>query len=65
MLGMLAKVTDLDPLGTTTYVNPISEASRTVPIIAGHRDWAATECPGNTCYPPMPGVRRDVAAALS
>ncbi len=65
VLAVLSKVTDLDPLGTTSYVNPISGATRTVPTIAGHRDWAATECPGNTFYPLLPEVRRDVAAALT
>jgi hypothetical protein len=65
VLAVLSKVTDLDPLGTTSYVNPINQTTRTVPTIAGHRDWAATECPGNTFYPLLPGVRREVAAALS
>jgi len=57
-------VTGLDPLGTTAYVNPISGATRTVATLAGHRDWAATECPGNTFYPSLPQLRIDVAAAL-
>ena len=54
MLASLAGVTDRDPLGTTSYVNPISGATKTVATIAGHRDWAATECPGNTFYPTLP-----------
>ena len=64
VLAALARVTDLNPLGTTAYVNPISGATRTVSTIAGHRDWAATECPGNTFYPTLPQLRIDVAAAL-
>lgn len=65
VLGALADATDLDPLGTTNYVNPVSGDTRTVPTIAGHRDWGPTECPGNTFYPFLADVRREVAAVLS
>ena len=65
VLATLARLTDLDPLGSTIYVNPISGATRTVPTVAGHRDWAATECPGDTFYPLLPGVREDVARFLT
>lgn len=64
VLASLAHAVDLDPLGTTSYVNPISGATRTVPTIAGHRDWAPTECPGNSFYPFLAGVREDVAELL-
>jgi hypothetical protein len=64
VLAALADVTRLDPLGTTAYVNPISGATRTVRTLAGHRDWAATECPGNTFYPTLPQLRIEVANAL-
>ena len=64
VLASLAHAVDLDPLGVTNYVNPISGATRTVPSIAGHRDWAPTECPGNSFYPFLNGVREDVAALL-
>ncbi|MET1006325.1 MAG: peptidoglycan recognition family protein [Propionibacteriaceae bacterium] len=64
VLAALAQTTKLNPLGTTRYLNPISGATRTVPTIAGHRDWAATECPGNTFYPLLPAVRQDVADKL-
>lgn len=64
VLASLAHAVDLDPLGTTNYVNPISGATRTVPTIAGHRDWAPTQCPGNSFYPFLADVREDVAALL-
>jgi hypothetical protein len=64
VLASLAKLTASDPLGTTNYVNPISGVTRTVPTLAGHRDWAATECPGNIFYPTLPALRADVAAAM-
>ena len=46
------------------YVNPISGATRDVDAIAGHRDWLATECPGNAFHPTLPELRREVAALL-
>ena len=64
VLAALATVTELKPLGTIDYVNPISGATRTVSTISGHRDWAPTECPGNTFYPQLPQLRIDVAAAM-
>jgi uncharacterized protein with LGFP repeats len=64
VLAMLAGVAKLDPLGVTNYVNPVSGATKTVDTISGHRDWAATECPGNTFYPQLPSVRQEVAQLL-
>jgi hypothetical protein len=64
VLASLAQFTRLNPQGRTTYRNPDSGATRTVDIISGHRDWLATQCPGNTFYPALPGLRRDVAALL-
>ncbi len=61
VLRGLARVCHLDALGTTNYVNPVSGATRTVRTLSGHRDWAATECPGNTFYPQLPALRRSVA----
>jgi hypothetical protein len=64
VLALLAALERLDPLGTTDYVNPITGSTATVATVAGHRDWLATECPGNTFYPQLPVVRGDVARLL-
>ncbi|GIJ57126.1 peptidoglycan recognition protein family protein [Virgisporangium aurantiacum] len=64
LLAVLAGVERLNPSGTTRYVNPISGATATVDTISGHRDWLATECPGNRFYPQLPSLRRDVARLL-
>jgi hypothetical protein len=61
VLAILSAVCDLDPLGRTDYVNPISGSTRQVNTISGHRDWAATECPGNQLYPLLPELRQRVA----
>ena len=61
VLATLAGATGREPLGHVGYVNPISGATRTVDTIAAHRDWLATECPGEAFYPMLPDVRQDVA----
>ena len=64
VLTALATTTRLDPLGTTDYTNPISGATRTVPTIAAHRDWATTACPGDAFFPTLPDLHNDVAARM-
>jgi N-acetylmuramoyl-L-alanine amidase len=64
VLAALAAETGLDPLAEVDYVNPINGSTRRVPVISGHRDWAATACPGDTFHPTLPGLRSDVAARL-
>jgi N-acetylmuramoyl-L-alanine amidase-like protein/fibronectin type III domain protein len=54
----------LDPLGTSTYTNPASGVTKTNPNISGHRDWSATQCPGETLYQVLPAIRQEVAAAI-
>jgi hypothetical protein len=65
LLAALAGWCRIDPLATVDYVNPISGLRRTVPAIAGHRDWAATDCPGSVLAGWLTGVRTEVAAVLS
>ncbi len=52
----------LDPLATTEYVNPAGGATNTAPNISGHRDWTATQCPGEMLYDVLPAIRQEVAA---
>ena len=60
-LAWLAHTCELDPLGTTHYVNPVNGMTADVNVISGHRNWGATECPGDAFYPQLPGVRTDVS----
>lgn len=53
----------ISPTGSSTYVNPVSGATRTLPNIPGHRDWEATECPGAALYALLPSVRASVATS--
>lgn len=61
LLGELSARHSLDPHGTSQYVNPVSGVTKMVANISGHRDWAATECPGGTLYAKLPAIR-DAAA---
>ena len=63
VLASLARACRIDPDAVVTYVGPTG-ATRTVSGISGHRDWAATECPGNTFYPQLATIRGEVAALV-
>ncbi|MGM1062212.1 peptidoglycan recognition protein family protein [Saccharothrix sp. Mg75] len=65
VLALLSMACGLDPLGRTDYVNPVNGATATVDTISGHRDWLATECPGNAFHPHLPEVRARVAGLLN
>ena len=61
LLGELSLRHSIDPHGVSGYVNPVNGVTMTVANISGHRDWAATECPGGTLYARLPAIR-DAAA---
>ncbi|MEX3105764.1 MULTISPECIES: peptidoglycan recognition family protein [unclassified Streptomyces] len=63
LLADLSARHTLDPLATVLYRNPVSAVTRTVPVISGHKDWAATLCPG-TVHTDLPAIRREVDALL-
>jgi hypothetical protein len=62
VLASLAMVGRLDARATVTYLNPDSGATRRIGAISGHRNWVATECPGDAFYPTLPTLRQAVAA---
>lgn len=55
----------IDPLGSSTYVNPVTGATRTFANIAGHRNLASTACPGGVFYATLPALRSAVAARIA
>jgi hypothetical protein len=65
LLAWEASRNGINPEATEAYVNPVSGATITSANIAGHRDYAATACPGDTFYPTLPAIRRDVAALIA
>jgi hypothetical protein len=54
----------LPPQGSGTYTNPESGVTRVTPNITGHRDYTATQCPGETLYKALPAIRAEVAALV-
>jgi hypothetical protein len=63
-LAGLSLVSGLDPQGYGTYVNPVTGVTKDTYVISGHRDWLATECPGELLYPRLPQLRGQVAALV-
>jgi N-acetylmuramoyl-L-alanine amidase len=55
----------IDPQGSALYTNPVSGLQATFPNLAGHRDVAATECPGGSFYATLPTIRSDVATLIA
>ena len=69
VLAYLAAVVGVNPVGTVNYYNPIaradgSHATATVVGVSGHRNWAATDCPGHALYPLLGQIRQRAAAAM-
>lgn len=65
VLAEFSAAHDLDPQGSGAYVDPATGATRAASNISGHRDWAATECPGRDLYARLPAVRQGASAALA
>lgn len=55
----------IDPHGSAVYTNPVNDTQATFPNIAGHRNVAATECPGTAFYATLPTIRDRVAALVA
>ena len=63
MLAWAAAKYHINPTASgQLYVNPVSGVTGTQPNIAGHRDYAATSCPGGYLYAQLPSIRNEVAA---
>jgi hypothetical protein len=65
LLAALVRVHGMDPLGAVHYVNPVNAAAKDVDTLSGHRDWLATECPGEKLYGGLSSLREDVARLLT
>jgi hypothetical protein len=65
MLAWKAARHGIDPHGATLYTNPVNGTQRTFANISGHRDLAATECPGGAFYDTFPALRDAVANRIA
>ncbi len=67
VLAYLAAVGRVNPTGSVHYVNQApgyATYTKSVLGVSGHRNWAATDCPGSAFYPLLGGIRTAVAAAM-
>jgi hypothetical protein len=64
VLTALSWLGALNPVGTTTFIDPVSEAIHTGHTLSGHRNWTPTDCPGDAFAPTLPSLRSAVAAAM-
>lgn len=65
LLAWKAERHGIDPLGSGLYSNPVNGYQKIAPNITGHRDWAATLCPGDQFYATLPALRKAVAARIA
>jgi hypothetical protein len=66
LLAELSVRHSIDPQREKTiYVNPVSGVMWDGHSISGHRDWAATDCPGGTLYSQLPAIRAAVAGLIA
>jgi hypothetical protein len=65
LLAWFADRHGLNPTATHLYTNPVLGNSKTIPVIAGHRDVNQTDCPGAALYAYLPTIRKDVAARIA
>ncbi|HEX7951166.1 MAG TPA: N-acetylmuramoyl-L-alanine amidase [Candidatus Limnocylindrales bacterium] len=65
MLAWEAERHGLDPLGSSTYLNPESGTSLYLPNIAGHRNVNVTGCPGDFFYSTFALLRQQVASEIA
>ncbi|MFD9444901.1 peptidoglycan recognition family protein [Streptomyces sp. NPDC060006] len=61
LVRALTRFHGVDPQAKVTYTNPINGTTRDVDEISGHRDWMATECPGEVMYTELATLRKAVA----
>ncbi|AXG79740.1 N-acetylmuramoyl-L-alanine amidase [Streptomyces paludis] len=60
LVSSLARLHGLDPKAELTYVNPVNGVTKDVRSISGHRDWLATDCPGDVMYAELAALRERV-----
>ncbi|MGI5461174.1 peptidoglycan recognition protein family protein [Streptomyces sp. CA-249302] len=61
LVKVICRIKGLDPQAKVTYTNPVNGVQKDTNTIGGHRDYFATECPGQTMYDLLAEVRAAVA----
>src|SRR5690242_4895244 len=68
VLAYLAAVGGVNPVGSVNYYNPVARpdgthSAATVLGVSGHRNFVATDCPGNAEYPVLSQIRQLAASS--
>ncbi|MGW0710383.1 peptidoglycan recognition protein family protein [Streptomyces sp. NPDC002643] len=61
LVRVLVRLHGVDPQARVTYTNPVNGTQKEVSEISGHRDWMATECPGEIMYAELDRLRETVS----
>lgn len=61
LIKVICRIKGLDPQARVTYTNPVNGVQKETNTIGGHRDYFATECPGQTMYDLLAEVRAAAA----
>ena len=61
LIKVISRFKGLDPQAQVTYVNPVSGVKKDTHTVGGHRDYFATECPGQVMYDLLAEVRAAAA----
>lgn len=63
VIAGISRVGGFAPPATTTYLNPVNAYTREIKRVSGHKDWAATACPGDL-YAHLKDIRTEAAGRL-
>ncbi|MFI7410794.1 peptidoglycan recognition family protein [Streptomyces sp. NPDC049627] len=61
LIKVISRFKGLDPQARVTYTNPVNGAKKDTNTVGGHRDYFATECPGQVMYDLLAEVRAAAA----
>jgi len=61
LIKVICRFKGLDPQARVTYVNPVNGTKKDTNTIGGHRDYFATECPGQVMYDLLGEIRAAAA----
>ncbi|MGW6904955.1 peptidoglycan recognition protein family protein [Streptomyces sp. NPDC054940] len=61
LIKVISRFKGLDPQAKVTYTNPVNGTKKDTNVVGGHRDYFATECPGQVMYDLLAEVRAAAA----
>jgi hypothetical protein len=62
LVRSMVRMHGVDPEAKVKYTSPTNGTTREIYEISGHRDWMATECPGEVMHEELAALRKAVAS---